>query len=131
MSLRPTISRVAKRVADPGVALTAADLNVDVESTIPVVEVREMDSVITVDDGQILVLGGLMQERVTNTDSSVPKASDIPVIGNAFKSKSKKSELTELIIFLKTTIVQGNNSVSKADKNIYQKYTPDSRPIAF
>lgn len=127
MSLRPTISRVVGRVQDPAVSL----VNPAVISTVPVVEVREVDSVVTMESGSVLVMGGLMQERSANEDEKVPGLGDVPLAGNLFKRQNRDSEVTELVIFLRATIVRGRDSVHQADVDLYNNFTPDPRPIGF
>ncbi|MGC2854823.1 type II and III secretion system protein [Novispirillum sp. DQ9] len=127
LSLRPTISRVVGRVQDPAVSL----VNTAVISTVPIVEVREIDSVVTMESGSVLVMGGLMQERSANQDEKVPVLGDVPVAGNLFKRQNRDNTMTELVIFLRATIVQGRDSVHQADVDLYNTYTPDPRPIGF
>ncbi|MFA7429669.1 MAG: type II and III secretion system protein [Rhodospirillaceae bacterium] len=137
LSLRPTISRVVDQVEDPAVQLVLADINatnntrLDVSSPIPVVEVREIDSVVTMESGSVLIMGGLMQERSENEDEKVPGLGDVPLVGNAFKKQMRDSTVTELVIFLRATIVRGRDSVHQADVDLYNTYTPDPRPIGF
>ncbi len=127
MSLRPTISRVVGRVQDPAVALVDST----VPSLVPVVEVREVDSVVTMESGSVLVMGGLMQERSANEDEKVPGLGDVPLAGNLFKRQNRDSVVTELVIFLRATIVRGRDSVHQADVDLYNNFTPDPRPIGF
>jgi MSHA biogenesis protein MshL len=63
--------------------------------------IRESDSIITADDGQIVVIGGLIQTRSVDENSSVPFFGDIPLVGELFKQKSKKLTRTELVILLR------------------------------
>ncbi|MCK5295477.1 MAG: secretin N-terminal domain-containing protein [Alphaproteobacteria bacterium] len=131
MALRPTISRISRYVSDPGVALSAASLNVEVESLIPVVEVRELDSVITIQTGEIVIMGGLMQEKAQKTENGIPIIQDIPILGRAFKGRNDVTEVTELVIFLRATIIEGCDSITPTDESIYNKFAKDPRPIAF
>ncbi len=77
LSLRPSITRITGYVNDPGVAITIAvarqtNNNIPtITSQIPVIEAREMDSVVNLDSGQTVVMGGLMQEEV-NTSRCAP-----------------------------------------------------------
>ncbi len=97
----------------------------------PVVDVREMDSVVTVPSGGVIVMGGLMQEVVSKQDSGIPGAGDMPVVGNLFKANTDQTQLTELVVFLKATIVHGSDSIEWADKDLYQRYVHDPRPLGF
>lgn len=131
MNIRPTLSRITETVADPGVTIIARNLGIpEVVSEIPVVEVRELDTVLKIANGQTMVIGGLMDERVTNNDIGVPGLSKIPVIGNAFKSVSKSTTTVETVIFIKATIVNNSTgNVGKQDKLLLEKFIQDPRPI--
>lgn len=109
LSLRPTISRLSKSVSDPAVDIIARSLgekNAVKPSLIPVVEVREIDSVLRLKSGECAVLGGLMENRHVEGEAKVPLAGDIPLLGALFKAKSTTQETIELVILLKATIVE-------------------------
>lgn len=128
MHLRPTISRVVEWKQDPGVTIMSSE----VESLIPVVEVREIDSVVTMGTGQALVMGGLMRERVVKNENGIPGLQDTPGVGDfLFKSKTNSTEMTELVIFLKATIVKDRDTITPADEDTYLNFAPDPRPLAF
>mgnify|MGYP003646145185 FL=1 len=61
-------------------------------------------SVITAENGQIVVIGGLIQNSSADKNSSVPFLGDIPFIGELFKQKGEQSEKTELVILLRPTL---------------------------
>jgi MSHA biogenesis protein MshL len=67
--------------------------------------IRESDTVIRANSGEIVVIGGLMQTIVSQTDSKTPLLGDIPILGNLFKSKNEKETKKELVILLKPTVV--------------------------
>ena len=78
MSMRPTITRLVRRVEDPGVQLQLAQINsannsnFAVSSAIPIIETRELDSIVSMESGQVVVMGGLMQEIAINSREGVP-----------------------------------------------------------
>lgn len=132
LHLRPTISRVVSWKQDPGVSLVAQANNYTVESLIPVVEVREIDSVVTLGTGQAMIMGGLMRERVVKNENGIPGLEDTPIAGDyLFKSKTNSTEMTELVIFLKATIVKDRDTITPADEDTYLNFAPDPRPLAF
>ena len=88
-----------------------------------------MDSVIVAKEGQVLVTGGLMEERVTNHDRGTPGLSSLPGVGDAFTHKGKKRQVTELVILLKLTIVRDGNTITPADQRLYTCFTADPRPV--
>lgn len=127
MTLRPTISRVQKEVEDPAVAIKSHQ---KVKSTIPVVQVRELDSVLKMKSGQVLVMGGLMEDRSSYRTVSVPVADSIPFFGELAKGKDDDRKITELVIFLTAHIVE-DSYIVEADERIYNTYTEDPRPLRF
>ena len=101
LSLRPSISRKIGDVADPNPDLAKAG----VTNLLPVIQSREMESVLRVQSGQIAVLGGLMQDSVSNTEDTVPGLNRIPGVGSLFEQRKDVNEKTELVIFLRATVV--------------------------
>lgn len=71
----------------------------------PVINSRLADTVVVVPDGQTVIIGGLMENQVTMSESKIPLLGDIPWLGNAFKRKQKQNVKTELMIFLTPQIV--------------------------
>lgn len=127
MTLRPTLSRIEKQVEDPAVAIKSRQ---SVRSTVPVVQVRELDSVLKMKSGQVLVMGGLMEDRASNTSASVPIADSIPLFGELARGKDDERKMTELVIFLTAHIVE-DPFIEEADERIYKFYTEDPRPLHF
>lgn len=70
--------------------------------------IRESDSIITAENGQIVVIGGLIQTISEDVNSSVPFFGDLPLIGELFKQKSKKFRKTELVILLRPTLTDND-----------------------
>lgn len=128
MNVRPTISRIIDQVVDPGPQLIAATLanqltNVtvpDINSQIPVIAVREMESILKVTSGQTAVLGGLMQDNYQRDRNSVPGVDEIPVAGEAFKQKDYQNAKSELVIFLRPIVVR--NASLNGDLSPYRQY---------
>jgi MSHA biogenesis protein MshL len=94
--VRPTISRsVGQGVEDP----------VNTGSFIPQIQVREMESVLQVGSGQTVVLGGLMSDVVLKDTKGVPVISKIPFLGKLFQSNDNATTKSELVIFLRPTVI--------------------------
>ena len=66
--------------------------------------IRESDTIIKASNGEIVVIGGLMQTVVSDQESGVPGLRSLPLVGNLFKSKSKSEKKKELVILLKPTV---------------------------
>lgn len=129
MSVRPTITRIVGRVPDPAVAFVSAGLATPIVSEIPVVNIQEMDSVVKMDSGHALLMGGLMQDRTDSTQQAVPVLGEIPLLGAAFRKQIDTVKKTELVIFLRATIVDASNGLSDADKDLYKRFSGDRRPL--
>ncbi len=74
--------------------------------------VRESDSVIKARNGQVVVIGGLMQNITSDQDAGVPGASDVPVFGELFKQKKKANRRSELVILLRPIVVDDSKTWS-------------------
>ena len=68
--------------------------------------IQTTDNVVRARSGQIIVIGGLMKERIVDARAGVPIIGDWPVIGNLFKQKSVQRIKSELVILLRPTIVR-------------------------
>jgi len=133
LNVRPTISRQIDTVSDPVAQLAQAAIAAGqtINADVPVIEIRELDSVMKLKSGSVMVIGGLMEDTNRSDETGVPLVSDIPWIGNAFKSRTKLNNKTELIIFIKATIVGSNGGYHQTDRNVYEKYSDDPRPLSF
>lgn len=80
---------------------------------------REITTTVTVDDGQIIALGGLIDENERRTLEKVPLLGDIPVLGNLFKSRSRNKTKTNLMVFIRPTIVR---SAADAQRLAAERY---------
>jgi len=67
---------------------------------------RQLNTSVMVQDGQMLVLGGLIDERALESESKVPLLGDIPFLGYLFKSTSTQVEKKNLMVFIKPTIIR-------------------------
>lgn len=101
LNVRPTISRITGSKRDPHPALPPG-----IPNFVPEIQTREMESLLSVNDGDIAVLGGLMQDQVSNNDDAVPGVSAIPLLGKLFFHRNDTATRTELVIFLRPTVVR-------------------------
>ena len=135
LSLRPTISRLAQSVRDPAVDIAlSSSSNTSItasssSSLVPVVEVREIDSVLSVYDGEIAVLGGFLEVRSRYSDQSLPGISKLPIIGELVKGTNDGDEVVELVILLKVSIIEDHAPLNEADERLVSSYTNDPRPF--
>ena len=133
LNVRPSISRIVGNVADPNPTLAApcgaAGAGLagcgSITSNIPVIQTREMESLIKVNSGQIAVMGGLIQDNVTDLQDSVPGASQIAGIGGLFANKNKKNTKTELVVFMRPIVI--HDASIEGDYRGYRSYLPDDK----
>ena len=119
LNVRPTISRVINFVRAPNPALAL----VDVVSEIPVIQIREVESVLKVKSGDIAVIGGLMQDEIKRSNRGAPLPGKTPLIGNAFRYDDDQTIKTELVIFLKPTVIE-NASIDGGDFQNFEQFLP-------
>src|SRR5882762_9942348 len=102
LNVRPTIRRQVGSARDPNPALQGAATQND----IPLFETREFDSILRLQSGETAVLAGLMQDQVESTDAGIPGIRSIPIIGEALSSRSDLTRKTELVIFLRASVIR-------------------------
>lgn len=102
LNVRPTITRIVGYVQDPNPALAAGN----VRSQVPVIQARELESIMKISNGQVAVMGGLMQDSVDNAKDGVPFLSTLPVVGNLFAYRNENATKTELVIFMRPVVVK-------------------------
>lgn len=78
--------------------------------------VRESDSIVRTRNGRVIVIGGLMQNKVSEEDNSTPLLGDIPLLGNLFKQTRQFQVKSELVILLKAHVVDNNQSDLQLDQ---------------
>lgn len=98
LHVHPTISKVQDQTKT--ISINGQDTNLPLALS----SIRESDSIITAENGQIVVIGGLIQNRSSDSNGSVPFFGDIPLLGELFKQKKESSEKTELVILLRPTL---------------------------
>lgn len=127
LTIRPTISSVIRFVRDPNPSLQftpdGTPLPTPIASLVPEIQVREMESVLQAGSGQTIVLGGLMQDNVKRNRDQVPGLGNIPRVGEAFQFRDEDVTKTEIVIFLKPTIIS-NPSLDSDELRMFQRFLP-------
>ena len=113
LNVKPTISSIIANVNDPNPSLAnPCGFGVQnctitpIVSNIPVIQTREMESLIKINSGQISVLGGLIQDSINDIEDVVPGLGSLPGLGALFTQRKKVNSKTELVIFLRTVVVK-------------------------
>ncbi|MDP9900583.1 type II secretion system secretin GspD [Variovorax ginsengisoli] len=102
----------------------------------PTTSKRSIESSVVVDDGSIIVIGGLLQDEYSRQDEKVPGLGDIPVVGSLFKSEVRSRTKSNLMVFLRPTVLRDNASGEllaseryDALRALQQTYQPDRQNI--
>ncbi len=80
---------------------------------------REIQTTVTVDDGQIVALGGLLDDNERRTIEKIPLLGDIPALGQLFRSRAKSREKTNLMVFIRPTILRSADDARKLAERRY------------
>lgn len=105
--------------------IVAPEISTLTDQTVPisagvdarVIAKRSADTVVVTPNGQTIVIGGLMENNQTDSETKIPILGDIPLLGNAFKRKVKENTKTELIIFLTPHIVSTPGDAASVTAN--------------
>lgn len=117
LSIRPTLSRIVDYVNDPNPELARQNIS----SRIPVIQEREMDSVLRLKNKQTAIIGGLIQDVHTEKRIGIPVLGGIPWLGNLFSYQDEVVKKSELIIFIRPVIVN-NPDVNYGDLNALKPF---------
>ena len=82
---------------------------------------RSIENTVVVDDGAILVLGGLIEDRFVTNRSKVPLLGDIPFLGALFRSESRERKRTNLIVFLRPIVLRDADSATRLTMDRYDQ----------
>jgi MSHA biogenesis protein MshL len=116
LSVRPSITRLLLPANDPTPGLAFPN-------SIPQTSTREMESILKIQNNQIAVLGGLMEDQINKTTNEVPLLGHIPLLGNLFKNRDDTTTKTELVIFLRPMVIK--SASVDGDFNAFRSNLPD------
>lgn len=117
MQIHPSISEKTKDSLSP-----------DGKSTKPVIDVRELDTMIKAENGQTIVIAGLITDKITETVRKVPLLGDIPFFGTIFRQTIQDKRKSELVIFL-TPYILNNKSIEDIKIEHEERLKKAGRPF--
>jgi MSHA biogenesis protein MshL len=130
LNVRPSVTRITGFVNDPNPSLAnpcgvgvAACLTPAIVNPYPLIQTREMESLIKVNSGEIAVMGGLIQDRISDVQDGVPGLNRLPGIGGLFESRNLVNSKTELVIFMRPIVIR--DASIEGDYRGYRTYLPD------
>ncbi|MFN3416124.1 MAG: type II secretion system secretin GspD [Caldimonas sp.] len=112
LSIYQEVSSVVNQNVSRGVADATAGL---------VTNKRSIESSVVVDDGQIIVLGGLMQDQFTDNRDKVPVLGDVPVLGGLFRSENRSRVKTNLMVFLRPVVMRDQDASNRLSLDRYDQ----------
>jgi general secretion pathway protein D len=100
IGVRPTISSISGFKDDPNPSLGS------IPNRVPQIRTREMESVLRLADGEIAVLGGLMEDKLDTDTNRIPLLGAIPLLGELFTRRENSTRRSELVIFLRPRLIR-------------------------
>ena len=115
LNVRPSITRLLSPASDPTPGAF--------QNSIPQTSTREMESILKIQNNQIAVLGGLMEDSINKNTNEVPLLARIPLLGNLFQNRNDATSKTELVIFIRPVVIK--TASVNGDFDAYRKNLPD------
>lgn len=128
MNIRPTLQRISKWVdnPDPNMRTNLGSLTFT-PPQVPVVQVQEMDSILRVPNGQVAIMGGLMEDTFVKNMDGVPFLSKLPFLGSLFSYRKNEHIKKELIIFLRPILITDAHDMHRVRR--HELYSSRNQPI--
>jgi len=96
---------------------------------VPIVSVRETDTLVRVHEGETIVIAGLMQDRTSADTSKVPVLGDIPLVGGLFRREERSKRKTDLVILLTPTIMTRDEITASSAADEQRLYEAQRKPV--
>jgi len=134
LKIRPQVSEGGAITLEVSQEVSSIDDGISTSGTGFVTKKRTIDSKVLVDDGQVIVLGGLIENNLKQKNNKVPLLGDIPLLGSLFRYEGRESKRTNLMVFLRPVILRDGKSAAALSNDRYQMlqeaqgaYQQDSR----
>lgn len=118
LHVRPSITSIGGYKEDPAVSLYAARHKVTVKSQVPVLQIREFDSMLSIPDQHVAILGGLIRDELHREEEGIPWLRRIPVLKWLFQHQSRRTRKSELIVLLRPQIVDYVKPAEAAERHL-------------
>lgn len=118
LHVHPTVSSVTEKIKNINVSSgTALSVPLAISS------IRESDSIIRAKNGQVVIIGGLMQNSLQDNESKVPILGDIPLIGALFRHTQQISKKSELVILIKPVVIDTEKQMAEQVRRAKSRFT--------
>src|SRR5215510_9156422 len=128
LNITPRISDGGRVLLDIEQEVSTAVTTTTSTITSPTIQQRRIKTTVAVDDGNCIVLGGLIQDKATNTRTQTPLIGEIPILGNLFKAKDDNIQRTELLIAITPRIVKDTGQIRAIAAEFRDKLNLSTRP---
>jgi len=120
LSVTPQISAegIVHMSINPSVTERTGQATSRLGDTVPIVSVRETDTLVRVRQGETIVIAGLMQDRTSEDTAKVPLLGDVPLVGNLFRRTERRTTKTDLVILLTPTVLGHGEAAGNAAREI-------------
>lgn len=118
LHVKPSITSIGGYQDDPAVSLYAAEQGLAVKSQVPILQIREFDSMLSIPDQHIAILGGLIRDDQRTSRESIPILGKLPLLGRLFQYQHQRKKKSELIIFLRPKVIQPLNTDINASTHL-------------
>lgn len=108
LHVHPTVSTVAEKTKNISI-----DTSTSLSVPLAVSSIRESDSIIRAKSGQVVIIGGLMQNSVEENVSKVPLLGDLPLLGGLFRHSQEITRKSELVILLKPVVIESDQQMER------------------
>lgn len=129
LNVRPTVTRLNSAqpfINDPNPSLCDAARTNCIANPVPQIQVREMESVLQVVSGQTVILGGLMQDNTSAAREQIPGTDSLgEPLANLFRFRDQRARKSELVIFLRPTVVT-NPTLESDELKFFQRFLPQA-----
>ena len=131
LTLIPSLTEFGGYQTPPPVPNVTAGLNVvQLPTSLPIFNVRQVVTTVNIWDNQTIVIGGLISSATASTKDTVPVLGDLPVVGKLFQSSSKTVTKKNLMIFVTATIVDpAGNRVHSDDELPFTQSAIPTQPV--
>ncbi|BCD99111.1 type II secretion system secretin GspD [Marinagarivorans cellulosilyticus] len=125
LKVTPQINEGDKVVLDISQEISSISESADGAADI-ITNQRKIETKVLTADGEVVVMGGFIQERAVNSERRVPVLGSIPLVGRLFRSDSDKNDKTNLMIFIRATVIRDDSALTGATAEKY-KYIRDQQ----
>lgn len=121
LRVTPHISRTSEVRLDIEQEVSAVEQNANAQTLTPTISQQKVKSTIDIQNGQTILLAGLISQQTSKEKSGIPGVIDIPFLGNALSNSTNGATRKELIIFVKPQVIHNANDAQRAAQELRRR----------